>query len=207
MNSNTTSPHQTVEDRPALQRSSSTSSSDSAESSHTRSRKAIRSPRRRTSASGVQAVEDEQSGSRRGSISSMRTSSAPLEGPVTYTPTTHRISKAKKGKRVHACEYGGCNKVYGFYDIFVIYRSNDGDRSSLAQNTEGAMSSTILQCQNIIVIAQDATKSSTDQICCNVIRIGMSLKLKQRAESSATGDFQVTNLRLQSPTLSSHQHQ
>ncbi|EIT79214.1 C2H2 finger domain protein, putative [Aspergillus oryzae 100-8] len=31
--------------------------------------------------------------------------------PITYTPTTHRISKAKKGKRVHACEYPGCNKV------------------------------------------------------------------------------------------------
>ncbi|GCB26381.1 krueppel-like factor 3 [Aspergillus awamori] len=32
--------------------------------------------------------------------------------PITYTPTTHRISKAKKGKRVHACEYPGCNKVF-----------------------------------------------------------------------------------------------
>ncbi|KAJ5086829.1 Zinc finger protein [Penicillium alfredii] len=32
--------------------------------------------------------------------------------PVTYTPTTHRISKAKKGKRVHACEFPGCNKVF-----------------------------------------------------------------------------------------------
>jgi hypothetical protein len=31
--------------------------------------------------------------------------------PVTYTPTTHRVSKAKKGKRVHACEFPGCNKV------------------------------------------------------------------------------------------------
>jgi hypothetical protein len=31
--------------------------------------------------------------------------------PVTYTPTTHRISKAKKGKRVHACEHEGCDKV------------------------------------------------------------------------------------------------
>jgi hypothetical protein len=31
--------------------------------------------------------------------------------PVTYTPTTRRISKAKKGKRVHACEFPGCNKV------------------------------------------------------------------------------------------------
>ena len=32
--------------------------------------------------------------------------------PITYTPTTHRISKAKKGKRVHACEYPGCAKVF-----------------------------------------------------------------------------------------------
>ncbi|KAJ5303449.1 Zinc finger C2H2 [Penicillium atrosanguineum] len=31
---------------------------------------------------------------------------------VTYTPTTHRISKAKKGKRVHACEFPGCSKVF-----------------------------------------------------------------------------------------------
>jgi hypothetical protein len=31
--------------------------------------------------------------------------------PVTYTPTTHRISKAKKGKRVHVCEHEGCDKV------------------------------------------------------------------------------------------------
>jgi hypothetical protein len=39
-------------------------------------------------------------------------SEAPM--PVTYTPTTHRISKAKKGKRVHACEFPGCSKV-SFY--------------------------------------------------------------------------------------------
>ncbi|CAG7986515.1 unnamed protein product [Penicillium salamii] len=32
--------------------------------------------------------------------------------PVTYTPTTHRISKAKKGKRVHACQHDGCGKVF-----------------------------------------------------------------------------------------------
>jgi len=29
---------------------------------------------------------------------------------ITYTPTTNRISKAKKGKKVHVCEYG-CGKV------------------------------------------------------------------------------------------------
>lgn len=49
--------------------------------------------------------------SRRESTSTMRTSSIPLDGPVTYTPTTHRVSKAKKGKRVHACEFPGCGKV------------------------------------------------------------------------------------------------
>ncbi len=32
-------------------------------------------------------------------------------GEITYTPTTHRISKAKKGKKVHTCEYPGCFKV------------------------------------------------------------------------------------------------
>ncbi|KAF7593058.1 hypothetical protein BBP40_012075 [Aspergillus hancockii] len=44
----------------------------------------------------------------------MRRTSAQAEIPlpITYTPTTHRISKAKKGKRVHACEYPGCNKVF-----------------------------------------------------------------------------------------------
>ena len=31
---------------------------------------------------------------------------------ITYTPTTHRISKAKKGKKVHACEHPGCTKVW-----------------------------------------------------------------------------------------------
>ena len=34
-----------------------------------------------------------------------------LDIPVTYTPTTHRISKAKKGKKVHVCEFG-CGKVF-----------------------------------------------------------------------------------------------
>ena len=30
---------------------------------------------------------------------------------ITYTPTTHRISKAKKGKKVHNCTFPGCPKV------------------------------------------------------------------------------------------------
>lgn len=53
-----------------------------------------------------------ESTSRRPSTSStMRTSSIPgIEGPATQTPTG-RISKAKKGKRVHACSFEGCGKV------------------------------------------------------------------------------------------------
>lgn len=53
----------------------------------------------------------QESGSRRESISStMRTSSMPFDGPPQSTPTG-RISKAKKGKRVHACSFEGCGKV------------------------------------------------------------------------------------------------
>lgn len=32
------------------------------------------------------------------------------------TAPTQRISRAKKGKRVHACNHSGCDKVGGFYD-------------------------------------------------------------------------------------------
>ncbi|KIW74987.1 hypothetical protein Z517_11758 [Fonsecaea pedrosoi CBS 271.37] len=49
--------------------------------------------------------------SRRESSSTMRTSSISLDMVPTCTPTG-RISKAKKGKRVHACEFPGCGKVF-----------------------------------------------------------------------------------------------
>lgn len=48
-------------------------------------------------------------GAGRGSI--MMPGSLSQGEEITYTPTTHRISKAKKGKKVHACEYPGCTKV------------------------------------------------------------------------------------------------
>lgn len=51
-----------------------------------------------------------------------------LAGEVTYTPTTHRISKAKKGKKVHACEYPGCPKVRLFPNPLLPI-------DDLAQNT------------------------------------------------------------------------
>ncbi|KAJ9604155.1 hypothetical protein H2200_011678 [Cladophialophora chaetospira] len=51
------------------------------------------------------------SSSRRESSSTMRTSSISLDAASSCTPTG-RISKAKKGKRVHACEFPGCGKVF-----------------------------------------------------------------------------------------------
>lgn len=50
--------------------------------------------------------------SSRASVGTMNDSA----GEVTYTPTTHRISKAKKGKKVHACEFPGCTKVRSLSD-------------------------------------------------------------------------------------------
>lgn len=46
-----------------------------------------------------------------GRMNVRRSSEADDSMAVTYTPTTRRISKAKKGKRVHACEFPGCEKV------------------------------------------------------------------------------------------------
>jgi hypothetical protein len=43
---------------------------------------------------------------------------------VIYTPTTHRISKAKKGKPVHYCEFG-CGKVR-FSFLLTIETHADG---------------------------------------------------------------------------------
>lgn len=43
---------------------------------------------------------------------------------VTYAPTTHRISKAKKGKMVHRCDYPGCNKVFTRAEHCRRHRAN-----------------------------------------------------------------------------------
>lgn len=49
--------------------------------------------------------------SRRESTSTMRTSSISLDGAAAGCTPTGRVSKAKKGKRVHACDFPGCGKV------------------------------------------------------------------------------------------------
>ena len=43
-----------------------------------------------------------------------------VNAPVAYTPTTNRISKAKKGKKVHVCEYG-CGKVSFLQHLFFRF--------------------------------------------------------------------------------------
>lgn len=59
--------------------------------------------------------------------------------PITYTPTTHRISKAKKGKRVHACEFPGCNKVFT--------RAEHRRRHELNHNPEASFPCTYDSCR------------------------------------------------------------
>ena len=49
--------------------------------------------------------------SRRPSSSSMRNASMTFENVTPTATPTGRISKAKKGKRVHACDFPGCGKV------------------------------------------------------------------------------------------------
>ncbi|OQE24314.1 hypothetical protein PENSTE_c007G01207 [Penicillium steckii] len=64
---------------------------------------------------------------------------AEIPAPVTYTPTTHRISKAKKGKRVHACEFPGCSKVFT--------RAEHRRRHELNHNPEASYRCTHTSCK------------------------------------------------------------
>ncbi|KAJ5781659.1 transcriptional regulator family: C2H2 zinc finger [Penicillium psychrosexuale] len=57
--------------------------------------------------------------------------------PVTYTPTTHRISKAKKGKRVHACQYPACGKVFTRAEHRRRHELNHNPEASYRCATEG----------------------------------------------------------------------
>ena len=68
-----------------------------------------KAPRRR-STSGSTSMGFHSSMSREGSMGHLPAIVDPAN-EITYTPTTHRISKAKKGKKVHVCEFG-CGKVW-----------------------------------------------------------------------------------------------
>ncbi|KAJ5391349.1 hypothetical protein N7509_006839 [Penicillium cosmopolitanum] len=68
-----------------------------------------------------------------------RSPQADVPTSVTYTPTTHRISKAKKGKRVHACEFPGCSKVFT--------RAEHRRRHELNHNPEASYPCTYSSCK------------------------------------------------------------
>lgn len=74
--------------------------------------------RQKTKTMPYRAGSGSGSVSSRGSLMAMpRGQLDPMGNEITYTPTTHRISKAKKGKKVHACEYPGCTKVCLFLEL------------------------------------------------------------------------------------------
>ena len=76
-----------------------------------------------------------RSGTNHGSIMQMSGTTSPAH-EITYTPTTGRISKAKKGKKVHACEYPGCTKVRHSRPRCYWHRYSSMDRFSREQSTE-----------------------------------------------------------------------
>ena len=124
-------PHTSLQvPQPRVRRSSATSSaySSNAEGDSTSSNPSRR-PQPFTTSSNVSSHPVASSDRFRRRQSTKLTSSGPREalshgttsampsmtaaaGEVTYTPTTHRISKAKKGKKVHACEHPGCTKIF-----------------------------------------------------------------------------------------------
>ncbi len=77
----------------------------------TQSTAAQRSTLRRRSSSRSESFGP-HAGSSRDNTATMQRSLGPADAEqISYTPTTHRVSKAKKGKRVHACDNPGCEKV------------------------------------------------------------------------------------------------
>ena len=60
---------------------------------------------------------------------------------ITYTPITHRPSKAKKGKKVHACEHPRCGKVQSRSPL--LGHELTANRSSPEQSTRSMISRAI----------------------------------------------------------------
>lgn len=105
--------------KPFQRRHSSFPANPTPSSSVEKSKSAVR---RRSTSKAVQLSSRE--GPSRASLGIMNDPAS----EITYTPTTHRISKAKKGKKVHACEYPGCTKVR-------LIRNSQSSRSRLIRNS------------------------------------------------------------------------
>lgn len=96
--------------------------------------------RQKTKTMPYRAGAGSGSASSRGSLMTMPAATLdPMGGEITYTPTTHRISKAKKGKKVHACEYPGCTKIFT--------RAEHRKRHEANHNTQPAFQCTIEGCR------------------------------------------------------------
>ncbi|KAL8746054.1 MAG: hypothetical protein Q9190_001892, partial [Brigantiaea leucoxantha] len=99
----------------------SSASDNNPTSSHPRRRRVSPTSRTSQASSGNtsehnrrKASKQASSGARESLSRGLLNMSGPVDpaGEITYTPTTHRISKAKKGKKVHTCEFPGCGKVF-----------------------------------------------------------------------------------------------
>ncbi|KAK5345320.1 hypothetical protein LTR61_010887 [Exophiala xenobiotica] len=96
----------------------------------------------------------------------MRTSSISMEGPSSCTPTG-RISKAKKGKRVHACEFPGCGKRYfpalvlgaGKLSIVLTFSSGIKRDSNDLENSVGSPSGHMNRTPQMSVISEPPPSS------------------------------------------------
>lgn len=80
-----------------------------------------------------------------------------------YTSST-RVSKAMKGKRVHACERPGCHKVSSHKAIYCVVCSPVTRRYSPGPNTEEGMNSVTNRESNIHARMKDAKKHSIARI-------------------------------------------
>ncbi|KAL8965467.1 MAG: hypothetical protein Q9183_003838, partial [Haloplaca sp. 2 TL-2023] len=148
--------HRPLEPSHTRRRQASASSSDRSittdersTSSHPRRRRIHPVARAQESPSGLSSDHSQRRGSRQISSSGVRERSSrgssamtvPMDtdAEVTYTPTTHRISKAKKGKKVHVCEYPGCGKVFT--------RAEHRKRHEANHNPEPAFKCEVISCR------------------------------------------------------------
>ncbi|EQL30504.1 uncharacterized protein BDCG_16142 [Blastomyces dermatitidis ER-3] len=58
-------------------------------------------------------------------------------GPMTYTPRTGKVSKALKGKKVHQCQYPGCEKLFSRAEHVRRHASNHNPVASIKCSVEG----------------------------------------------------------------------
>ncbi|KAM0800849.1 hypothetical protein BDR22DRAFT_850808 [Usnea florida] len=158
------------------------------------------SPKQRQKAKAMPYRADSASvsGSSRGSVMTMPAGALdPMGGEITYTPTTHRISKAKKGKKVHACEYPGCSKIFT--------RAEHRKRHEANHNTQPAFQCTIEGCrkpfQRADLLARHMERQHNIPAEASAFRSPYSQRSNSEASTpSARGSFSGPHMGLPAPT-------